>query len=239
LSPSFILWLRSFLPAEIHVSSKERLRSCVGALIGIALTAGLTRLALGADSSLPMLVAPMGASAVLLFAVPASPLAQPWSLIGGNLVSALVGITCAYWISNPIGAAALAVPLAIGAMFYLRCIHPPSGAVALTAVLGGPAIHSLGYWFALAPIGVNSVALLGTALIYHHLTRHRYPHHSTPAATVVQTPPIQRAVFTREDLDAVLEQREELLDVDTEDLQELFEAAEMHAYRRHTNGDRL
>jgi CBS domain-containing membrane protein len=87
LSPSFILWLRSFLPSAIHVSSKERLRSCIGALIGIALTAGLTRLALGSTSSLPLLVAPMGASAVLLFAVPASPLAQPWSLIGGNLVS--------------------------------------------------------------------------------------------------------------------------------------------------------
>jgi CBS domain-containing membrane protein len=235
LSPSFVLWLRSFLPSAIHVSSKERLRSCIGALIGIALTAGLTRLALGSSSSLPLLVAPMGASAVLLFAVPASPLAQPWSLIGGNLVSALVGITCAYWIGNPIGAAALAVPLAIGAMFYLRCIHPPSGAVALTAVLGGPAIHSMGYWFALAPIGVNSVALLGTALAYHHLTRHRYPHHSVPVSPVAAAAPARQASFTREDLEAVLEQRGELLDIDAEDLQDVLGAVETRAYRRHMN----
>jgi CBS domain-containing membrane protein len=238
LSPSFILWLRSFLPAAIHVSNKERLRSCIGALLGIALTAGLTRLALGSNSTLPLLVAPMGASAVLLFAVPASPLAQPWSLIGGNLVSALVGVTCAYWIGNPIGAAALAVPLAIGAMFYLRCIHPPSGAVALTAVLGGPAVHSMGYWFALAPVGVNSVALLVTALTYHYLTRHRYPHHAVhaapeaPAAATQGIRPPWQAAFTREDLDAVLEERSELLDIDTEDLQEVFEAAELRAHRR-------
>src|SRR5450830_1606221 len=81
------------------------------------------------------LIAPMGASAVLLFAVPASPLAQPWSIIGGNLVSALVGVSYAKLVAEPALAAALAIALAIACMFALRCIHPPSGAVALTAVL--------------------------------------------------------------------------------------------------------
>src|SRR5258706_10586585 len=98
-----------------------------------------------AAANIPLLVAPMGASAVLLFAVPASPLAQPWSIIGGNLVSATVGVACAALIGNPVHAAALAVAVAVGAMFALRCIHPPSGAVALTAGLGGPAGHAMGF----------------------------------------------------------------------------------------------
>jgi CBS domain-containing membrane protein len=92
-------------------------------------------LLLGSSTSILLLVAPMGASAVLLFAVPASPLAQPWSIVGGNLVSATVGVACATWISDLVDAAALAIALAICAMFALRCVHPPSGAVALTAVL--------------------------------------------------------------------------------------------------------
>jgi len=79
---------------------------------------------LGPAASIPLLVAPMGASAVLLFAVPASPLAQPWSIIGGNLVSASVGVAGASWIADRVGAAALAVALAICLMFALRCVPP-------------------------------------------------------------------------------------------------------------------
>ena len=133
-------------------------------------------LMLGSSASIPLLVAPMGASAVLLFAVPASPLAQPWSIIGGNLVSATVGVACATWIADPVDAAALAIALAICAMFTLRCVHPPSGAVALTAVLGGPSIHSLGFGFVFEPILIQSFALLAAAIVFHALTGHRYPH---------------------------------------------------------------
>jgi CBS domain-containing membrane protein len=103
--------------------------------------------------------------------VPASPLAQPWSIIGGNLVSATIGVTCASVIADPTLAAALAVALSICGMFALRCVHPPSGAVALTAVLGGPAIHALGYRFVLEPIAIQSAALLAAALAYHTATR--------------------------------------------------------------------
>jgi CBS domain-containing membrane protein len=224
-------WFSRFTPAAIHINNKERLRSCLGSLIGIALTAGLTRLAMGANSSLPLLLAPMGASAVLLFAMPASPLSQPWSIIGGNLVSALVGVTCVRTIGDPIGAAIVAVPLAIGVMFYLRCVHPPSGAVALTAVLGGTSVHGLGYWFVLTPVGLNSLALLTSALVYHRVTRHRYPHHavSGEAAPVAA----RRTGFTRADLEEALAQHGELLDVETEDLQTLFNEVEIRAYRRH------
>jgi CBS domain-containing membrane protein len=132
-------WLRSFAPAPIAVSTTAQLRGCCGALIGILLTGLICTRAVGTGAT-PMLIAPMGASAVLLFAVPASPLAQPWSIIGGNIISALIGVTCARWISDPLVAAALA----IGAMSVLRCLHPSSGAVALTAVLAGPAVTEAG-----------------------------------------------------------------------------------------------
>ncbi len=93
-------------------------------------------MALKADATLPALVAPMGASAVLLFAVPSSPLAQPWSILGGNIAAALVGVTTALLITDPFLASAVAIGVAIAAMMTLRCLHPPSGAIALTAVLG-------------------------------------------------------------------------------------------------------
>src|SRR5450830_503328 len=149
---SILQWLRSFVPQRSAVDRFERMRASVGALFGILLTGLLSLSILPHETATVWLIAPMGASAVLLFAVPASPLAQPWSIIGGNLVSALVGVSCAKLVAEPALAAALAIALAIACMFALRCIHPPSGAVALTAVLGGPAVHAMGYGFVMAPV---------------------------------------------------------------------------------------
>lgn len=215
----------------------ERARSCLGALLGIAFTGGSMFVLLGPGANIPLLVAPMGASAVLLFAVPASPLAQPWSIIGGNLVSATIGVTCASTIADPTLAAALAVALSICGMFALRCVHPPSGAVALTAVLGGPAIHALGYHFVLAPIAIQSVALLAAALTYHAATGHRYPHagRQVSQATGNAVGEASRAGFTRADLEAVLKRRSEMLDIDPDDLESLLRETELQAFSRGFN----
>jgi CBS domain-containing membrane protein len=107
--------------------------------------------------------------AVLLFGVPASPLAQPWSIVGGNLVAALIGVTAAHWIPSPLIAAAVAIGVTLSAMSSLRCVRPPSGAVALTAVLGGPHILALGYGFVLVPVGLNSLLLTLGAIVYNTL----------------------------------------------------------------------
>ncbi|QBR02523.1 HPP family protein [Paraburkholderia pallida] len=168
-------WLTNFIPHPGAPEWRERVRRAGGALLGIAFTGIATHLLFGSAGDIPMLVAPMGASAVLLFGASESPLAQPWSIVGGNLVSALVGVACAQWISTPVLSAAVAVALAISAMFLCRCVHPPSGAVALTAVLGGPAVHALGYRFVAVPIVFQSFALLSAALVFHALTGHRYP----------------------------------------------------------------
>ena len=84
---------------------------------------------LGAHTNMPLLIAPMGASAVLLFAVPASPLAQPWSAVGGNTIGAILGVLSARFIPDPMVAAGVAVSLTIGATALCRCLHPPAGAV--------------------------------------------------------------------------------------------------------------
>ncbi|HEX9448535.1 MAG TPA: HPP family protein [Dongiaceae bacterium] len=229
-------WFRSFWPQPMAADRWARLRGAVGAAIGILATGLISRLVLGPGIAAPLLIAPMGASAVLLYGVPASPLAQPWSIIGGNLVAGFIGITCALYIQEPVLAAAMAVGLAIGAMFALRCLHPPSGAVALTAVLGGPVIHDLGYWFLVVPLGLNSVLLLFVALIFNNVTRHRYPH-AAPISHVnvhlTRDPrPSDRLGFVPADLDDVLKGYHEVLDISREDLETLFLQTEMHAYRR-------
>jgi CBS domain-containing membrane protein len=226
-------WLKGFWPAPMAVSLSERVLSCVGAVLGLLFSGWLCREVLGSAS--PWLIAPMGASAVLLFAAPASPLAQPWSIIGGNLISALVGVSCATWLGHDAAVAALAGGLAIAAMFALRCLHPPGGAVALTAVLAGPEVAQLGYHFALYPVGLNSVGLLLIALLFNNALRRQYPHRPLEHGNVHKTRdplPRERLGFTPDDLDAVLEARGELLDISREDLEEILLQTEARAYQR-------
>jgi CBS domain-containing membrane protein len=217
------------------VSNVERLRACCGTLLGVLLTALVSRWLLGPDATLPMLIAPMGASAVLIFAMPSSPLAQPWPVLGGNILSAAVGVACARLVGDPMLAGALAVSCAIAAMFALRCLHPPGGAIALTAVLGGPAIQAAGFGFALSPVAVNSLLLLAVAFVFNNATRHRYPHQQhadTGKHNTSDAPPTNRIGFTPGDLDAVLEKYNEVLDVSRDELNSLFMQAEMQAYQR-------
>jgi len=227
---AFMQAIKALIPAPVTANSTERLRACAGALLGILLTGLITRAVLGSTSALPLLIAPMGASAVLLFGVPSSPLAQPWSIIGGNLVAALIGVSSWKIFHDPLMSGAFAVSIAIGAMFALRCLHPPSGAVALTAVLGGPSIHALGFGFALAPVLANSAALLAVALAFNNISGRPYPHRHPPAKSP-ESPP-ERLGFVAADLDAVLRDYNQVLDIDRDDLQSLFQQAEAHAYRR-------
>ena len=236
--PTRFSWLYDFLPSLPYVDRYERLRASAGALFGLVLTGACCYLILGKNPASFWLIAPMGASTVLLFAVPSSPLAQPWSLIGGNLVAAIVGVTCAkLLVDAPVLAAGLSVSLAIGGMLMLRCVHPPSGAVALTAVLGGPSLHALGYWFVLVPVMLNSFILLLTALFYNNATRRRYPHKApaiSPSKPVTaDVEPLQRAGgITPADLDAVLARYNQIFDISRDDLAAILEQTEMQAYRR-------
>jgi CBS domain-containing membrane protein len=232
----FLRALRAALtPAALGGDGAERIRACVGSILGILLTAVITHKLLGTAATL-WLIAPMGASAVLLFAVPSSPLAQPWSIMGGNLVASIVGVSCWYALKDPLLAASAAIGIAIGVMLALRCLHPPSGAVALTAVLGGPPIHDLGMWFVLNPVMLNSACLLAVAIAYNRFTGRNYPHRpmgmTAAQKRMRDTPPEERLGFTVGDLDNVLREYNQVIDIDRDDLQALFMQAEVQAYRR-------
>lgn len=230
---TFTRWARTFWPQAVLPSRKERLAAALGAAIALIGTNYLSRLMLGEDN--PWFIAPMGASAVLLFGVPASPLAQPWSIIGGNLIASVIGVACAQWIGHTGLAGGIAVGLAISLMFSLRCLHPPSGAVALTAVFGGPAIIHLGFGFVVCPVLVNSLFLTAVALVFNNALRRRYPHALPAKITTKNAPvtPVQQPGITREDLHAVLAERGEFVDIDEGDLQEILLQAEQRAQRRH------
>lgn len=229
-SDSFKSWLKAFSPVPITVNWRERLRACCGALLAIMLTGIITHHIPGYWAEVPWLIAPMGASAVLLFAVPASPLAQPWPVFGGNAIAAVVGVTCAQWIPNIEIAAATAVALAIAAMFVLRCVHPPAGAVALTAVLSGEAVHEAGYLFVLAPVAINTALMVLAAIVYHRATRYRYPH--LPHPSVPTSTNAAQLGFISADLDLALQNYNEALDIDRGDLEIILRQAESNAYRR-------
>jgi CBS domain-containing membrane protein len=168
-------------------------------------------------------IAPMGASAVLLFGVPSSPLAQPWSIVGGNVLSALIGVT---WDGGPEPGAGLrlAAGLAIAGMYFLRCLHPPGGAVALTAILGGAGVQSEGYHFVLTPVLLNSLMLALLAIVFNNLVGRRYPHPLAAEEVKAKAVPLGMSV-TRDDIHAALLDGQ-FLDIDEDDVQELLENIE-------------
>ena len=221
----FSAWLAPGHAGPTGGRKRDGVIAGVGGLIGIAVTAFACHLVGSPWPALPALVAPMGASAVLIFAVPASPLAQPWSVFGGNVVSALVGVAAAHAIGEPAVAAGVAVGGAILAMSLLRCLHPPGGAAALTAVIGGPAMLSLGYLFPIVPVGVNAAVLLGTGWLFHRVSGHSYPHRPRLEAVAPSVLP----GLHRTDIDRALDDFGETLDVDREDLDAVLQRAEHYA----------
>ena len=212
-----------FRPIIAGAHLPERLIACLGAAICIALTvvvcAGLPL----AASDLPIIVAPLGASAVLIFAVPSSPLAQPWPVIGGNVLSVLAGVAAFNAFPNTAVAAGVAVGGAILVMSLLRCLHPPGGAAALTAVIGSHGVHAAGYSFAFAPVGINSIALVSLGMFFHRATGGSYPHHPE------LVPQQSGSGIHLADIDAALEDMHESFDISREDLAVLLARAEVHS----------
>lgn len=216
----------------------EKIISAVGGFIGILLTMWVSGHYLGAQGAV-LLVASMGASAVLLFAVPHGTLSQPWPLLGGNFISALIGVTIAQGVSNVLIAAPLAVALAIGAMHYLRCIHPPGGATALTAVIGGTEVHNLGYQFALAPVLLNVVVIMLAAVVVNYaFPWRRYPA-SLRKPTVARIVPGSEGQLSHGDFEYALNEIGSYVDVREEDLLKIYRLAFKHAWQLSDNPDQI
>jgi CBS-domain-containing membrane protein len=159
-----------------RVSNEEVIWSWIGAFLGIAAVAWVNRFFFeGTDLSL--MIGSFGASAVLVYGAVRSPLAQPRNLVGGHILSAIVGVACwKLFHSYPWFAEATAVATAIALMHVTRTLHPPGGATALIAVIGSPGIHKLGFWYVLMPATVGPLILLAVAVLVNNIpASRRYP----------------------------------------------------------------
>ena len=226
-------WCRSFAPAPLSARPAEWLRAAIGIGLVLLLIIPASALVFGSSISLP-LVAPAAASAVLVFAASSSPFAQPWSVIGGNLLATAIGVALAASDLPVAAAAGIAGALAILCLFILRCLHPPAAALALVAVIGSPQVHAFGFEL-LYPVAFNSLLLVSVALVYNNLSGHAYPkprpHKGNPHHTHDPLPS-ERMSFSEDDVERALADFGEYVDVTRDDLAQLIKQTEKHALRR-------
>jgi len=228
-------WLQrftKFIAFELEsVSIAEKLVASLGGLIGISLISVISYQFTGANGA-ALIVPSMGAAAVLVFAVPHGKLSQPWPLIGGNLISAAVGVSCYKLVADPFIAAGLAVGLAIACMHILSCMHPPGGASALVAVVGGPSIHDLGFYYIATPILLNVIIIFAIAIIFNSF----FPWRRYPVATMMRfTEQNQQldtggsGVIDKQSIERALSEMDQVMDVTVEDLQRVLQLSLNHA----------
>lgn len=174
--PEYLLKMKGSTKSPPGVGLGELAWSWLGSVLGIGLCGYLSSRYFE-PKDLSLIIGSFGASAVLVYGAIKSPLAQPRNLVGGHILSALIGVACFQLFGNTIWiASALAVSLAIVAMLATKTLHPPGGATALIAVIGGAKVHSLGYFYALVPAGAGAVILLFVALLVNNLSQNRkYP----------------------------------------------------------------
>ena len=238
-------YLSRWLPLQNELSTKSILLSSFSALIAIAIVGLVSQHSLS-GYNVPIMAASMGASAVLLFVVPTSPLAQPWPFVGGHLISALLGVCCAKWIPDLAIAGSVAVGSSIFAMHYLRCMHPPGGAAALFAVMGGDTVHAMGFQFLLSPILLNVSIMLVCALVYWRLAGI-----NQLQATQVKTDTskldhnwarteedwlVTNTPFSDESLNQAIAAMDTFIDISRQDLKEIYAHALQHSHT-HNLGD--
>ncbi|RUT69159.1 HPP family protein [Flavobacterium cupreum] len=171
---------RYILYKETLIDYKEHFWSFLGSFVGIGILAYIQSIHFSGNDAV-YLIGSFGASSVLVYGIIQSPFSQPRNLVGGHVISALVGVTVhklapdIIWIAAP-----LAVSLAIILMQMTKTLHPPGGATALIAVIGSEKIKALGYMYVLSPVLVGVLILLLVALIFNNMTSGRtYPSHST------------------------------------------------------------
>ncbi|ABA74601.1 HPP family protein [Pseudomonas fluorescens] len=220
--------LARWLPAAINTRPTEWSRAAIGMALGTLFSVWACSQVFGIEVAYH-LIGPLGASAVLLFAVSSGALAQPWSIIGGYLCAGVVALLVAHVLGRTLGSACLAAGMALILMCWLRCLHPPAGAVALTMVLADPMTIAMD-WKALEPVMLSAACLLLAALAYNNLTHIRYP--KRPAEPAPAVAPVDIQAITAEDLKLALADMEAFIDVTPEDLEQLIHASERHARRR-------
>lgn len=222
------------------VSEREHWISAAGGLFGILAVLWVGQVWIGGHSGM-LAVASMGSSAVLLFAAPHSATSQPWPVLGGHMVSALVGVSCVRWLGDDtMLTASLAVALSITAMYSLRCLHAPGGATAMFAVLGGETVHALGYGFLFSPVLLNVMVLLIVTVVFNYpFAWRRYPQTWWNRALVCEPSTAETAgtgekcMIPHSDLVYALSQIDTFIDISEQDLQKIYALALGH--HQHAN----
>ena len=208
-----------FGPQMDEVGLLEKALASAGGIVSISLVWIVCNAALGKAGAL-ILLPSMGASAVLLFAIPHGPLSQPWPVFGGHMISAILGVACAKLIPFTALAAGGAVGASIAAMHFLKCLHPPGGATALTAVIGGQAIWNLGFSYVWFPVGLNAVLMVVTAIAFGFAFKgRRYPHRPQNTDKLRQ----KHDGISHEAVVAAVRSMDTFIDISEEDLIELHQ----------------
>ncbi|MGE7993641.1 HPP family protein [Pseudomonas sp. NPDC089554] len=229
--------LQRLLPAPPNTSPREWLRASVGALLGLFLGGWLCSLAYGPGIALHLL-GPLAASAVLMFALHSAPLAQPWPVLGSYLLSCVVGLGMRQGLGAELWVAAAALAISLVLMCLLRCLHPPGGGVAVTAVLADSGLVALGDHL-LEPVLLNALILVMAAVLYNRLTGVRYPKGALPRHNLHHTHDLlasERVGVSGQDLDKALEELGEFVDVTRDELERIILATEQHALHRSLGG---
>jgi len=215
----------------VEVSLAEKLVATVGGGLAMLILVGISFWVLP-DAGATAVIASMGASAVLLFGVPHGQLSQPWPVIAGHAFSAVIGVACARYIPQPAVAAACAVGLAIGVMHQFKCIHPPGGATAFTAVMGGEAVRHLGFGFVLFPVLTNAIAMVLLAVLINGAFKwRRYPAAFSAAPAPSPADPVDPAAPTHEEVVAAIKSLDSFVDISEEDLLRLTKILSRRAPR--------
>lgn len=220
-------------PALPAFHGREQLRAGLGAVLGIILCALVVSLAARLGASSFFLMAPLGATAVLVFCVPNSPLAQPWSAVVGNMTAALVTLLVLQIVPAP-WSVGVAVGAAITAMMFVRALHPPGGAVALLTALDPGAALEAGPLFALMPVGLTTAVLVGAAIVYNRATGRVYPFRQ-PETDETGNPAL-RLGLTTEQLGELLDRFNQSTNLGVADLGRLLAAAEAEAAQHRFDG---
>ncbi|ANC82452.1 MULTISPECIES: HPP family protein [Pseudomonas] len=229
--------LQRLLPAPLNIPPKEWLRAGIGALLGLFLAGWLTSMVYGPSIALHLL-GPLAASAVLVFAVHSGPLAQPWPVLGSYALAGAVGLAMREGFGAELWVAAAALGISILVMCLLRCLHPPGGGVAVSAVLADPGLTAMGDHL-LEPVLLNALILVTVAIAYNRLTGVRYPKGTVPRKDLHHTHdplPGERVGIRSEDLDQALEELGEFVDVTRDELERIILATEQHALQRSLGG---
>jgi CBS domain-containing membrane protein len=234
MNAKFQAFARRYLLADIPpLSPAERLRSALGVFLGVAFC-GLLSYTLPHGSH--WLIAPVGASAVILFALTQTPLAQPWPLMGSYLAATASALACAAWLPWPPLAAAAATALTLWLMARLRCIHPPAGALALLLVLDG-GLSTAPWSTALLVLGNLTLILLAGLLVNNWVLGRAYPYCRKPEAPHLHgtkdDSPLQRIGLTHEDLAGAMRKQGTFVDIQEGELVRIYNLAVDHAFDRH------